>query len=344
MRSRCTPDVRRHGSARGAAVGALSLANRDEPVAVNAPHLAIGGATGPVLGWGWVGFRALVLGLAVWWTIRAWRGEGRAGVRRGQLSRLLAAVVSGAAGGIVTILGRQLGGAEWPGTTLIAASLGLTAYAVFAGRVFLDPAVARRSFLYSLGAGVVTAGYVGALLGLERLARRLLAIDTPLVTALALVLTIALFDPVRGRLRALLDRRAERRERAYRRLLRALGDELLTAQRPEAAVAPALARLCRTLEIGGAAVVDAGGETVARFGAGPPAESPLTLVLPPAAPARGSGAGQGVQVIFGPKRSGQPYTRAETDLLSDAAAFIAASLGLAERQASQAAALDALTQ
>ena len=130
---------------------------------------------------------------------------------------------------------------QWPGTALIAAGLGLAAYAVFIGRVLLTPDVARRSFSRSLAAGLLIALYVAALLGVDRLAQRLFALDAPLVAALALVLTLALLDPLRDRLRAYFGRRAARRDEAYRRLLRALGDDLATSPRPEAALAPALA-------------------------------------------------------------------------------------------------------
>lgn len=323
----------------GLVVAILSIFDRQRPITVRPPYRQIGGLPGPLLGWAWIGFRAAVLGLAVWWAWRAWQAAGRDDPRRGQLSAILAAVGCGAVGGLATILGRQLGGPEWPGTTLIAVSLGLVAYAVFVRRVLLVPTVARRSFLYSLGTGLLTAAYVAALLGLERLSRRLLAIDTPLVTAMALVLTIALFDPVRERVRAILDRRSERRDQTYRRLLSAVGDELLSAQEPQAAIEPALARLCRQLGIRTAAIVTPDGRQLALVGAQPPPPALAPLVLP----LRGGGREFG-QVIFGPRRSRLPYTPAETDLLGDAAAYMAASLQLAERQASQAAALDALTR
>lgn len=130
---------------------------------------------------------------------------------------------------------------EWPGLLLIAAGLALAAYAVLARRVLLDPDLARHLFSRSLGSGVLLAAFVVALLGLERLARRLFAIDLPLLTALALVLTVALLDPARDQVRALLDRRAAHRDRGYRRLLRALGDEAASSGPPEAGVPHALA-------------------------------------------------------------------------------------------------------
>ncbi|HEU5326996.1 MAG TPA: histidine kinase N-terminal 7TM domain-containing protein [Thermomicrobiales bacterium] len=325
----------------GAVVAVLSLTDRQHPIAVRPPNRSLAGLPGPTVGWLWIGVRACILGLAVWWVWRAWRAEGQQGARRDQLTVLFAAVVCGAVGGVFEIVLPQVGLPDPFGAVLIASGLGLAAYAAIAQRAFLAPGLARRTFFYSLGAGVVTAVYVGLLLGLEKLARRVLDIDAPVVTGLALVLTIALFDPVRQRVRALLDRGLPRRDLAYRRLLRALGDELLTTQRPETAIGPALTQLCRALRIRDAAIFAPGGEPLATFGLRPPATATTgaLLVLPLAASDQTFG-----QLVLGPKRNRLPYSERETDLLANAAAFVATSLQLAERQASQAAALDALTQ
>jgi len=99
----------------GVAVGLLNATDLDHPLAVRPPYREVAGIPGPVLGWGWIGFRALVLGMSVWWAGRAWHREGRAGARRGQLGAVLAMVVCGTAGAVVMILSRQLGGPDWPG-------------------------------------------------------------------------------------------------------------------------------------------------------------------------------------------------------------------------------------
>lgn len=325
----------------GLAVSLNNLVNRDRPIGLNPPHLALGGLSGEALGALWLGVRATILALAVWTAWRAWRRAGPGGLRRGRFAIVLAAVASGAASGIATILLANLRGPVWLGALAIAASLGLLAYGVFVQRVFLATRVARRSLYYSLGTGLLAAAYVAALLGAERLARRALAIDTPLVTALALVLTIALFDPARQRARALLDRRAgrSRDERAYQRLLRFLGEELLTAQRPEAAIGPALERLRAALGCDGAAVLAPDGRALAVSGSDVVAAPGGGLETPLRAGDRSFGL-----LRCGPKRSGAAYTREEIDLLGNAAAFVAASLRLAEHQAGQAAALDALAE
>jgi len=318
----------------GLLIALLSLTDRQHPIAIRPPYRTLGGFDAPLLGWGWIGFRAALLALAVCWVWLAWRASLRTGAGREQLTALLAAALCAAVGGLATILLADLGHPEWPGTALIAVSLGLATYAVFAQGLFRDAGAARRSFSYSLSAGVLTAGYVALLLGLERLSRHALKTDTPLVTALAIVLTIALFDPLRARIVALATPRSARRDRAHRRLMRALGDELLTAQRPRAAIQPALAQLCRTLGIRAATVADASDAPVAAYGA---PESPAVLTLPLQAADRAQGT-----LVIGPKRSRLPYTRAETALLDNAAAFIAASLHLDERESRQAAALEAL--
>ncbi len=321
----------------GAVVALLSLTDRDHPIALRAPYRALGGIDAPILGWGWIACRAVILALTVWWVWQPWCAARRIGAGREQLTALLAASVCAAVGGMTTILLADFGLAAWPGTALIAISLGLASYAVFAQGLFLDPGTARRSFSYSLGTGILTAAYVAFLLGLEEVSRRVLKTDTPLITALAIVLTVALFDPIRARFWNLLNPRAGQREQTHRRLMQALGDELLTAQRPRAAIAPALAHLCRALGIRAAVVRDPADETIAAYGLPLPPAGAL-LALPLAAAERSFGT-----LAVGAKRSTLPYTRAETSLLGHAAAFIAASLHLDEREMRQTAALDALT-
>lgn len=319
----------------GFGVALQAQVEREHPVAIHSPHANLGGPV-PVLAWGWIALRAAVLVATLGWTWRA-RRMATDDARRGRLALLLLTLGAAVAGMLATILGRQLGGPEWPGAALLAVSLGLAAYAVAAGHIFRTIAVARRSFAISLGTGLLTAAYVGLLLAADRLARAALRTDAPLVTTLAIILTIALFDPARERLRTLLGQRADRRDAPYRRLSRALGGELLAAEHPQEAIGPALALLCRTVGIGAAVIRDSGGDTVAAHGpqadlaAGPALALPLTV-----------GESSYGRALFGPKRTRLPYRREELDLLRDVAAFIAASLQLAARQSEQAMALEAL--
>lgn len=286
----------------------------------------------------WAGFRGFCMVLAIWWAWRAWRVAESGGARRAQLAAVLLTVIFGAAGGISIIVGSQFNGLQWPGTTLMAISLGLAAYAVIGQRVFLTAEVARRSFFLSLAAGIASLFYVVILIGIDRLSRDLLGIGTPIITALVIVLTLALFDPVRQRLRASLRRWLGPGDVAYDQLLRALGDELLTSQRPEAAIGPALEAICTALDISSVAVVTSDNRVRAHFGVQPLLKAQACLTLP----LRTTNDSED-QLLIGPKRNGRAYDAAETALLDDAAHYMGASLQLAERQDREAAALAALS-
>lgn len=319
----------------GLVVTLQGLIDRQHPLSLQHPHPLLGLPGQPII-WGWIALRAMILLATLWWSWRAWRAATD-GARRARLVLLLLALGMAALGVLVTIFARQFAGPEWLGPTALVISLGLATYAVAAGHVFRTPAAARRSFAASLGTGLLTAAYVGLLLAIDRAARVVLGTDAPLVTTLALILTIALFDPVRERLRALLGRRTDRRDAQYRRLAHALGGELLAAQRPQEAIAPALVQLCETIGIGVAAIHDEEALPIATFGpqGALAADSIVTLRLLSGERAYG-------HASFGPKHGRLPYRREETALLRDAVAFMAASLQLAERQAVQAAALEAL--
>ncbi|MCA1570264.1 MAG: hypothetical protein LC798_08100 [Chloroflexi bacterium] len=224
----------------------------------------------------------------------------------------------------------------WLGVSLVGLAMILAAYAVFTQGVFLSHDVAARAFRYSVVVGLALTLYVAALAGLERWTSDVLVIELPIVTALAIVVTLALFEPVAGWARRTIQGRSER-ETAYDRLLRALGQDVLTAQRPEAVVEPALARLRRTFKLTGAVVRGMSGATVARQGDAIP-DSPLALRLP-----LQSGTGELGSVIFGPKRSLLPFTPQEVELLTVAAGFLAASLSLGERHEVQVDALASLS-
>ncbi|HEY8598423.1 MAG TPA: histidine kinase N-terminal 7TM domain-containing protein, partial [Thermomicrobiales bacterium] len=319
----------------GLAVGLAAIIAPDRPISPTDPERLFGGTAGAVVAWGWIAFRALVLALAFWWTWRAWRRAARDEVRHRQLLLVLVAIGLGAASIFTLILAHQFAPLAPFGTFGLAGSIGLATYAVFGGAVFIAPTAARRSFWLSLGTGTLTAFYILALLGLDRLARRLLVTEAPIVTTIALALTIALFDPVRDQVRRLLDRLAGRRELPYRRLLRAFGDELLTAQRPDEAIGPALGSLCRAIGARGATIYDVADARLTSYGQTGGAEEAIILPL-------SSGNQLHGRVVFGPKQPPLPYTRRERDLLDHAAGFIAAALQLAARQQAQALTLESL--
>jgi tetratricopeptide (TPR) repeat protein len=307
-----------------------------QPINVTPPHFELPGIPGEVFGWAWVVARVLIFGAAVYWILRALSGAGADLARRRQLVAALATVVVGALGGILRFLPGLADSDPWLGVSLVSLALILAAYSVFAQGVFLSPDVAVRAFRYSIVVGLGVTVYVAALLGLERLTQDTLGIELPIVTTLALVATLALFDPIATWARRTIGGRSAR-ESAYDRLLQALGEDVLTAQRPESAVAPALARLSRSFRLLGAVVEAPDGEIAARHGH-PVTDSSIALRLP----LRRGEAALG-SVIFGPKRSQLPFTPQEMELLAQAASFLAASLHLAERQDVQAEALESLS-
>jgi len=306
----------------------------DQQFAVTPPHFELPGIPGELFGWAWIGVRIAIFAAAISWIAAGLRRAGSDRSRRRQLLAALATVGVGAAGGVMRFLPGPADSDPWIGVSLVSGAMILAAYAVFAHGLFLASDVAGRAFRYSLGIGLGVTAYVGALIGLERLTHELLAVDLPIVTALALVVTIALFDPITARGRALLGGAGGRA--ASSRLLRALGEDILTAQRPDRSIEPALARLTRTFRLSGAEVTDATGEVVAAHGT-IDRESPLAHRVP----LRVGDAEVG-RALFGAKRSHLPFTHRELEMLGLAAGYLAASLGLAGRHDEQAEALDTL--
>jgi DNA-binding SARP family transcriptional activator len=308
----------------------------EQRLAVTPPHLELPGIPGEALGWAWIAARVFILAAALYWICRSLASVGADDARRKQLLAALATVTVGAFGGILRFLPGPADSIPWVGVSIMGLAIVLAAYGVFAQGVFLSPAVAGQAFRYSLVIGLGVTVYVAALIALDRWTRDLLAIDVPIVTAMALVITLALFDPIADRLRRTVRGRTPR-QTAYDRLLRALGEDVLTAQRPEGAVVPVLARLSRTFRLLGAAVETKDRVVVAHHGH-PVAESPLALRLPLRSVDTDLG-----WVVFGPKRSLLPFTPQEVELLTLAAGFLAASLHLAERHDSQAETLAVLS-
>jgi len=306
----------------------------DQRFSVTSPHFELPGIPGEVFGWAWIVARILIFAAAVTWIATALRTAGGDRARRRGLTAALATVFVGAAGGVIRFLPGPADTDPWIGVSLVTLAMVLAAYAVFAQGVFLAPEVAGRAFRYSVAIGLGVTIYVAALVGLERLSAEVLSIDLPVVTALAIVVTIALFDPIANRARDLIGGGAD--QGASARLLRVLGRDLMTAQRPEGSVQPALERLTRTFRLTGAQVTDPTGAIMAEHGA-PPRESALAVGFP----LEREGTALGT-VTFGPKRSQLPFTHREVEILSLAAGYLATSLGLAEREGEQAQALTTL--
>ena len=308
----------------------------DQPLAVNAPHLEPFGMPGEILGWAWILARLVIFGAALYWIITALRVAGDDVARQRQLQAALATVGIGALGGMLRILPGVSESEPWIGVSLVTAAMVLAAYAVFVQGLFMSTEIASRAFSYTMVVGIGVTVFVALLVALERVTQDVLHIELPIITALALVVTIALLGPLTDLLRRVLRGRSPR-DRAYYRLLQALGEEVLTAQRPDTAVLPALARLTRIFRLRGAAVLSPTGELLAEQGV-VQQDDPLAMRLPLHHDGRTEGT-----VIFGAKRTGLPFTEHEAGLLVSAAGYVAASLSLAERHDQQAAALETLS-
>ena len=317
-----------------AAIGAVLFP--DQRLAVTPPHLELPSVSGEALGWAWIGIRVLILVAALAWIILALLGAGGDPARRRMLRITFATVGVGAVGAILRFIPTTAASVPWLSVVVLGVAMLLAAYGVFSQGVFLTPESAGYAFRYTIVIGVGVSLYVVGLLALDRLSQVALGIDIPIVTALALVATIALFDPIAAWVRRTLRGRSAE-ESAYDRLLRALGQDVLTAQRPEAVVVPALARLSRTFRLLGAQVESGSAQVVARHGKPVPG-SPLALRVPLRA-----SEGETGSVAFGPKRSLLPFTPDEIELLSQGAAFLSASLRLAHLNDAQVEALERLS-
>jgi hypothetical protein len=306
----------------------------DRKFSVTAPHFETAGIPGEVFGWAWIAARIVIFVIAIVWIASALYGSGADGSRRRSMLAALATVVVGTAGGVLRILPVTADDQPWIGVSLVMVAMILAAYAVFGAGVFLAPGAAERAFRYSLFGGLAITIYVAVLVATELVTQKLLGIDLPIVTALAVVASIALFEPLSERLGKFIVGRPG--DPASDRLLRALGKDILTAQRPERAIGPSLARVSRTFGLRGAAVQDRHGQTLAVNGTLPESESTV-LRLPLHADGFDFGS-----VVFGPKRNGLPLTKREGDLLRLAAGYLAASLRFGERHEKQAAALSDL--
>ena len=301
------------------------------PIGFTQPGFALLGLSSLATAWAFALARAVVFGSGIVYLASGLRAAGHDRARRRQLQFALATMVVGVIGGMARILPEEIGGPRFVGVSLVAVAIVLAAYAVLSQHMFVAADVAGRAVRWSLIAGLGIVVYVGALVLLETAAAEVLAIDFPLVTTLAVVVTLALFDPLSERVRQLTAGTPRQVDNA--RLLVALGKDAMLAQDPEQAIEPALARLVRTFELVGAELVDATGTTRARVGSLDP-DDPLAVRLD----LTDGGGGHGA-AIFGRKRNGLSFTPPERDALTLAASYLGSSLRLAERHHEQASAL-----
>jgi DNA-binding SARP family transcriptional activator len=319
-----------------ALMGLPAVVNPAAKWAITPPHFELPGIPGEVFGWAWIVARIALFAIALAWIVVALRAASTDQARQRQLHVALLTVALGAAGGIARFTPPLSDSDPWIGVSLVMLAIMAAAYAVFAQRIFFPADVAAKTFRYSVVAGLAVTAWVAVLVGGDRLFRNLVGIELPLVTALGVVATVALLEPAGDQLRRRLTGRT-RRDAAYERLLRALGESIFTAQRPADAIEPALAQLCRIFAISGASVSDRDGEPIAAHGSFAES-STLGMHLP--LESEGEMVGQ---VVFGPKRSQLPYASDETELLRLAASYLAGSIRLAAREQEQLVALDELS-
>ena len=271
------------------------------PIQLVSPNLSIGPVPGAVLGWAWNIYRLGTLSIGAVWLLQARRETQPTDPRRRQLEVTVATVVVAVVGGSIRFLPIVGDTDPWIGISLVAVAMVLAAAAVLPAGVFFAPEVAGKAFWTSLGLGLGLFLLVGALVAVDTASRKVLGLDLPLLTAMALVLTIALYEPVATRLRTGLRDRSPGTI-ARERLLRALGQPALMAQAADAGVQPALARLTRALDLVGAVVVRTDGSIAASTGIIPDVSDPLPTALIAEEELVG-------ELRVGPTRSGRPLTQ-----------------------------------
>ncbi len=212
----------------------------------------------------------------------------------------------------------------------------LAAAAVLPAGVFFAPEVAGKAFWASLGLGVGLFLLVGALVAVDTASRKVLGLDLPLLTGMALVVTIALYEPAATWLRTRFRDRSPG-AMARERLLRALGQPALTAQAADAGVQPALARLASALDLVGAVVVRPDGSIAAATGTRRDAADLARTALV----AEGEVVGE---LRIGPTRSGRPLTQRDEELVQLSTVYLAAALRTSQREDRQAEALSDLSE
>src|SRR5260221_1908518 len=300
------------------------------------PNFSVGPVPGVVLGLAWVVYRVLTLSIAAGWLAQALRATQRDDPRRRQFGVTLATVVVAAVGGSIRFLPVLQNTDPWIGISLVAVAMVLAAAAVLPAGVFFAPHIAGKAFWASIGLGLGLFLLVGALVAVDTASRSLLGLNLPLLTAMALVVTIAVYEPAAAWLQnRFRDRSAGAIARD--RLHRALGQSTLTAQAADAGVQPALTRLARALDITGAAVVRQDGTIAATDGVVPdPSESTMTTLT-----AEGEVVGE---LRFGPTRSGRLLTPRDDELVRLSAVYLTAALRTGRREDQQVEALSDLSE
>lgn len=313
--------------------GLQAAVDPGHPIQFAEPYFAPLGIPGPLVAWVFAAARAAVWAVGIAYLVIGLREAGPDRTRRRQLTVAVATVTLGVVGGMMRILPEDIGGPRWLGVSIVAIATIMAAYAVLSQHIFVAAEVAERAVRWSVLAGLGVVAYVALLVGLEEVTSELLSIDLPIVTALAIVVTIALFDPVSERLRSLIT--GSEPEIARVRLVQAIGGDTLLSQNPKRSMEPALERVVRTFGLSGAEVVS-DGRIHAGVGSIDP-DDPRSLRI--GFESAGGGTGH---ATFGRKRNGLNFTSADLEALEAAVEYLGSSMRLAERQDEQASALTGL--
>jgi hypothetical protein len=295
---------------------------------------ALAGRSGPdaAFAWAWVAVRLAPLALGATWLLQAFDiAEGP--LRRRQLAAAIATVVTGGLGAALRVVPGVADTEAWIGVSLVAVAVVLAAYAVFSAGIFFGPAVAGRAFRTSILGGAALVALVVTLLGLDAASRAFTGLDVPFLPLLALVVAIAIYEPVASWISRALGEGAPGATRE--RLLRALGQHDLTTRPADAGVGPALHRLANAIGVDGLAVVRPDGMEVAVEGVEPTVGTvrPIPLVV--------DGRTLG-ELRVGRATSGRALSRRDEELLNLAAAYVASALRAGIRETEQAVSLDKL--
>ncbi len=311
------------------------VVNPAAPIAISAPQFGIGPIPGALLGWVWIAVRVATLLAAAGWLLGAFGKTKPNDPRRHQLGVTLATVVVGAVGGIIRLLNVVVPTDAWIGVSLVTLAMVLSASAVFSAGLFFAPDVAGRAFAKALGLGLGLFLLVGALLSIDAASRTVLGMDLPLLTILALVVTIALYEPAMAWSRTRLSGRSPG-TLARARILTALGPRSLAPQAADAGVQPALTRMTQALDLAGAVITRPDGSVAAAEGSAPdPATAPAISLV-----AQDQVVGE---LRVGSTLSGGPLRAGDEELLRLSAAYLAAALLTGRREDEQAAALSGLS-
>ena len=293
--------------------------------AVSPPGMATANdPSSAIFGWGWIAVRLATLVLAVTWLVGSFRVAPPRSQRRRQLTAATATVVAGGIGAGLRMIPGIADGEPWIGVSFVTMAVVLASYAVLSAGVFLNQDVAGRAFRTSLLGGIALLAVVGAAVAIEAVARNLLGLDEPLFLVLALVIALAVYEPVTARTRAALGGTSPRAV-ARDRLLRALGQTTLAGRLADEGLQAAVQRVAGAIGVSGMLVMRHDGSVAAIEGTLGADGMARAIELQ----AEGRTVGE-LQV--GPTTAGVPPTARDEELLRLSTAYIASALRTGARE------------